>query len=228
MKGTEAKNEVYSKILFDLQKVVVSFDGKNVLGPLTWQMREGENWAVVGKNGAGKSTLLGLLSGDHPQIYRNQISLLGKTPGKGFNIWEHRRAVGFFSPELALQFTSRETVWNVLLEALGAESFAQERHEAEQLLRLVGLDGKKEAPYQNLNEEEQRLLLVARAVLRGPRVLLLDEPAQGLEEPVRDRLFALLDYASAKSALVFVTHYLGEWPRCVNRRLKLSESGLKD
>ena len=92
------------KILFDLKNVNVQFGDTVVLKNLNWTVRKGEHWAVMGENGAGKSTLLGMLTADHPQIYKNDITLLGERPGHGLNIWDHKAKLGFFSPELALQY----------------------------------------------------------------------------------------------------------------------------
>ena len=99
-----AQNDTEGKILFDLKNVNVQFGDTVVLKNLNWTVRRGEHWAVMGENGAGKSTLLGMLTADHPQIYKNDITLLGERPGRGLNIWDHKAKLGFFSPELALQY----------------------------------------------------------------------------------------------------------------------------
>ena len=102
------------EILFDLKNINVQFGDTVVLKNLNWMVRKGEHWAVMGENGAGKSTLLGMLTADHPQIYKNDITLLGERPGHGLNIWEHKAKLGFFSPELALQYREDLSLSEVL------------------------------------------------------------------------------------------------------------------
>lgn len=96
------KPESTGEVLFDLKHVHVRYGSTNVLNDLTWQVKKGEHWVVMGANGAGKSTLLAILSADHPQMYGNDITLFGKKPGNGLNIWEHKAQIGFFLQNLQL------------------------------------------------------------------------------------------------------------------------------
>jgi len=214
-------------VLFGLESVRVDFGGKTVLGPLDWVVRRGEHWAILGPNGAGKSTLLGLLTADHPQIYRNRISLLGHRPGEGLSIWEHRERIGFFSPELALHYHEDLSLWETVSSGYGATlglvapPTPDERRHAREILAELGFGDRCEMGFGYLENDEKRLVLIARALVRPPEVLILDEPTQGMDVRHRDTLFALLDRIAEQTSLLMVTHYLGEWPRCITHVLQL-------
>ena len=130
-----AQNDTEGKILFDLKNVNVQFGDTVVLKNLNWTVRRGEHWAVMGENGAGKSTLLGMLTADHPQIYKNDITLLGERPGRGLNIWDHKAKLGFFSPELALQYREDLSLQEVLCTGFTANLCKAENTTWEELYR---------------------------------------------------------------------------------------------
>lgn len=215
------------EVLYALEHVEVSFGGTTVLGPLDWTVRTGEHWAILGPNGAGKSTLLGLLTADHPQMYRNNITLFGEKPGQGLDIWTHRSRIGFFSPELALHYQENLSVHAVVCTGFGLglaqvqESTHDERQRATALLTALGLVDKAQQSFLQLDSDERRLVLVARALARPPRAVILDEPTQGMDPEHRDRLFALLDSIAHETTLLLVTHYAGEWPGCITHVLQL-------
>ena len=224
---TELRAVEVGEVLFALEGVKVRFGETTVLGPLDWTVRQGEHWAIMGPNGAGKSTLLGLLTADHPQIYNNRIALLGKRPGEGMSVWEHKARIGFFSPELALHFHESLSLLEVVCGGYRASLAAMvpptldERRRALEVLETLELGSRAEESFSELDGDRQRLVLVARALVRPPEVLILDEPTQGLEEAHRDRLFALLDRVAPSTCLLMVTHYPGEWPRCISHVLQL-------
>ncbi|MCL1955848.1 MAG: ATP-binding cassette domain-containing protein [Fibromonadales bacterium] len=209
------------EILFSLKNVCVSFGKKKIIENLNWEVRKGEHWAITGANGSGKSTLLGILSGDHPQIYKNNLELLGQNVKESFSISEHKNKLGFFSPEMALQVHRRATVLDALLENFPQPVLAQEKKMALSLLTSLGLENELNKHLRDLSEEELRLALIARAISMSPEVLLLDEPTQGMSEQSKKRLFLLLDKISEKTTLIFTSHYPGECPSCVTHGLHL-------
>jgi molybdate transport system ATP-binding protein len=163
----------------------------------------------MGANGSGKSTLLGVVSGEHPQCYNNELELLDK------------KEIGIFSPEMAMHAPSRMSVLDVLLEHFPQPVLAEERKLAVDLLSDLGLGDELKKPLKNLSEEHKRLVLIARAISRNPKLLILDEPTQGMSSRAREALFAILDRISDKTTIIFATHYPGEWPKCVNNTLFL-------
>jgi len=209
------------EILFSLKNVCISFGKKKIIENLNWEVRKGEHWAITGANGSGKSTLLGVLGGEHPQIYRNDLELLGQKVKESFSISEHKKKLGFFSPEMALQAHRRITVLDALLENFPQPVLAEEKKMALNLLADLGLENELNKPLRNLSEEELRLALIARAISMYPAVLLLDEPTQGMSEKSKKRLFLLLDKASEKTTLIFTSHYPSEYPNCITNNLHI-------
>jgi molybdate transport system ATP-binding protein len=212
------------EILFSLKNTCIAFGKKKIIENLNWEVRKGEHWAITGANGSGKSTLLGILGGEHPQIYKNDLELLGQNVKKGISIDEHKKKLGFFSPEMALQAHRRITVLNALLENFPQPVLAEEKKMAWDLLTALGLGSKLNNALKDLSEEELRLALIARAISKSPEVLLLDEPTQGLCEQSKQRLFLLLDKISEKTTLIFTSHYPGEYPNCITHSLRMTLS----
>jgi len=210
------------EILFSLKNVCISFGKKKIIENLNWEVRKGEHWAITGANGSGKSTLLGILGGEHPQIYKNDLELLGQNVKESFSISEHKKKLGFFSPEMALQVHRRATVLDALLENFPQPVLAEEKKMALNLLAALGLENELNKPLRNLSEEELRLALIARAISMSPKVLLLDEPTQGMSERAKERLFSLLDKASEKTTLIFTSHYPNEYPNCITHSLRIN------
>ena len=219
------------EILFDLKNVNVQFGDTVVLKNLNWTVRKGEHWAVMGENGAGKSTLLGMLTADHPQIYKNDITLLGERPGHGLNIWEHKAKLGFFSPELALQYREDLSLSEVLCTGFTANlcraenTTWEERAKAREWLEYLGFSD-VEARFRNLSPIDKRVVLMARAAIRPPKVLLLDEPNQGLKGEYREKIFNLLQLLSRETTIILVSHYEEEWPPCMTHLLRMPKFSL--
>jgi len=222
LRGDDNKGEV----LFDLRNVNVRFGETTVIRNLNWQVRKGEHWVVMGENGAGKSTLLGLLTADHPQIYGNDITLLGERPGHGLNIWDHKAKLGFFSPELALQYREDLSLLEVLCTGFtpnlckADNTTWEERAKAKDWLAYLGFEDPEEN-VRKLSPIDKRVILMARAAIRPPQVLLLDEPSQGLEKGYRDKFFHLLDLLSKETTIILVSHYEEEWPPCMTHLLRM-------
>jgi molybdate transport system ATP-binding protein len=176
-------------------------NGVTLLSRVDWTVRRGERWALVGPNGAGKSTLLSLILGDHPQAYANRIALFGQPRGSGESIWEIKRRIGWVAPELHRHYppqtASLDLVCSGFFETLGRYRRATT---AQQKLALawmakLGIDGLAAQPFYQLSKGEQRLALIARALVKEPELLILDEPCQGLDAHHRDTVVAALDRA---------------------------------
>lgn len=223
--------ESVGEILFDLEHVHVRYGSAMIIDDLTWQVKKGEHWVVMGPNGAGKSTLLALLSADHPQMYANDITLFGKKPGSGLNIWEHKAQIGFFSPELATQYREKLNISEVLCTGFttGLGLFTppswEERAKAKNWLSELGFSD-AERSFESLSATERRLVLIARAAIRPPKVLILDEPTQGMDAGFRERLFDLLEFLSGETTIILVTHYDSEWPKCMTNVLRMPKFSL--
>ena len=215
-----------SELLFDLRNINIRFGETTVIKNLNWSVHKGEHWVVMGENGAGKSTLLGLLTADHPQIYNNDITLLGERPGHGLNIWDHKAKLGFFSPELALQYREDLDLLEVLCTGFTANlckednTTWEERAKAKEWLNYLGFEDVHQR-FRSLSPIDKRVVLMARAAIRPPQVLLLDEPSQGLQGEYRDKIFNLLQLLSTETTIILVSHYEEEWPPCMTHLLRM-------
>lgn len=219
------------EVLFDLKNINVRFGDTDVIKNLNWTVRKGEHWAVMGENGAGKSTLMGMLTADHPQIYNNDITLLGERPGHGLNIWDHKAKLGFFSPELALQYREDLSILEVLLTGFTPNLCKadnptwKEKAKAREWLNYLGFEDVNQN-IRTLSPIDKRLVLMARAAIRPPKVLLLDEPSQGLKGEYREKLFHLLQLLSIETTIILVSHYEEEWPPCMTHLLRMPKFSL--
>ena len=211
--------------------VTVTYGEKVLLQHISWEVKKGERWNVSGPNGAGKSTLLSLITADNPQAYANEIWLFDRRRGSGETIWEIKQKIGFVSPELHLYFdysaTCFEVVASGLFDTIGLFKLLSQGQEEHvllwmQLLSLTGLRSKRLA---QLSTGQQRMVLLARALIKNPPMLILDEPCQGLDEEQTSyfrELIGLLCEAFGKT-LIYVSHYRQEIPDCVDRFLKLED-----
>jgi molybdate transport system ATP-binding protein len=213
--------------ILQLTDVTVRHGGNTILDRVSWTVRAGERWAVVGPNGSGKTTLLSLLCGDHPQAYANDIRLFGRRRGSGETIWDVKRNVGLVSPEFHLYFTQPLTADRAAATGF-FDSLADRPTTAEQdgrvreLFAAFGIAGLHGRPFRSLSVGEQRLVLLARALVKRPPLVILDEPFQGLDADRVEVCRAYLDRElTDEQTLLFVTHELAELPRGVTRTLRL-------
>jgi molybdate transport system ATP-binding protein len=214
--------------ILELRDVTVRHGGKLILDSINWSVQAGERWALLGPNGAGKTTLLALLCGDHPQVFSNDIRLFGQRRGSGETIWDIKRRVGFVSPEFHLYFSEPLNGFEVATTGfhdvlIFREPTPEQAEIATQFFHKFGCESLLQKPFRQLSTGQQRLVLLIRALVKRPPLLVLDEPFQGLDSDtisrVRDWLDANLDDSQT---LIFVTHIESDLPRCVNRRLMLN------
>jgi len=220
--------ETLSEIL-RLDQVAVTYDGKQILRPITWEVKPGEKWVVFGPNGAGKSTLLSLIYADNPQAYSKEIYLFGRKRGTGETIWDIKRRIGFTSPELHAYFRYNHPARTMVLTGL-TDTFEMRRKAtaaevklANLLFRYFGVEEELEKPFKKCSTGLQRLILFMRALIKAPPVLLLDEPFQGLDHAQVEKAKILLEKAlRPDQSLIFISHYKEEWPANIELVLDLS------
>jgi molybdate transport system ATP-binding protein len=211
----------------ELRNVTVRYGDRIALDHLSWTVRTGERWAVVGPNGSGKTTLLSLLCGDHPQAYANDIRLFDRRRGSGETIWDLKHAVGYVSSELHLYYS--ESLTAIQAAATGFHDVLAFRRptpaqqaDVEVIFDELDLAGLKDRRFDRLSTGEQRLVLLARALVKRPPLLILDEPFQGLDRATMHRVRDWLDRTvTQEQTLIVVTHEPDEIPRAVSRRLEL-------
>ncbi|GGM48455.1 ABC transporter ATP-binding protein [Dactylosporangium sucinum] len=205
--------------VLSLAGVSLRRDGRTLLRDVDWTVRESERWALLGANGAGKSTLLGLAGAvTHPTT--GTVEVLGRRLGR-VDLRELRRDIGHVNPRHPLR--SPLTVTEVVLTgATGSVDLVprwkptpEEHDRAWELITLLGMQARAEATWPVLSQGERGRALIARALLSEPRLLLLDEPATGLDVAAREQLIEVVDRVhAARPALasVIVTHHLEELP----------------
>lgn len=229
IKKIPAKNDF--KYALNMRNVTVTYKGVNVVDSVNWQVKRGEKWALMGPNGSGKSTILSLITGDNPQGYQNDYDLFDRKRGSGESIWDIKHRIGFVSPELHLYFTRSTEVWKAvasgLFDSVGLfkKLTDEERAITDHYLKLLNISHLAERKIYQLSTGEQRQVFLARALVKNPPLLLLDEPCQGLDyEHVvyfRDLVNELV--LELNKTLIYVTHYEEEIPACVDKRLSLSK-----
>lgn len=223
------EREGESEILIDVRNASIRYAGVEVLCGCDWAVRKGEHWVVVGPNGAGKSTLLSLILGDNPQVYANDVRLFGRRRGSGDSIWALKRRIGWVAPELQVYYPLETSIRGVILSGLfdSVGLFREPSQEQsdlaagwEEKLRIAHLAG---TALGTASAGEQRLALLARALIKNPELLVLDEPYQGIDLRHRELIAEILEEvgSSGGTTIVLVTHRLEEIPHCVSRRLRL-------
>jgi molybdate transport system ATP-binding protein len=215
--------------LIDMQAVRVRYGGTVVLDRLTWTVGEGEHWAVTGPNGAGKSTLLKLITGECLQVYANRIRLFGRDRGRDQTLGETRAELGVVSHDLASGYQKRMSALDVVCSGF-FDSVGLYRHcDGEQLgiarswLEELGLQALAGAPFNQLSQGQRQMVLIARAMVKSPKLLILDEPCAGLDPQNRRAVLRLVERIGrgGASGLIFVSHHEAEIPDCTTHRLRL-------
>jgi molybdate transport system ATP-binding protein len=219
--------------LIVLRDGVVSYNDKPILNHLSWEVKPGEHWQIVGPNGAGKSTLLSLVTGDHPQGYSNDLTLFGRRRGSGETIWDIKQHIGYVSSSLHLDYRVSISVRNVILsgyfDSIGIYQAVSDRQQslAKQWLHLLGMEKLGDAPFHGLSWGQQRLVLIARALVKHPALLILDEPLQGLDPINRQLVRRFVDVliGEGETQLLFVSHHAEDAPHCITDRLTFVADG---
>ena len=211
------------------RNVSIRYGEHVILKPLSWTVHEGERWALSGPNGSGKSTLLSLVCADNPQAYACDIKLFGHRRGTGESIWEIKRHIGYVSPEMHRAYLKDIPAIDVVASGLSDSVglYVRPRPEQRQTcldwMRVFGIEAQADRSFLQLSSGEQRLCLLARAFVKDPELLILDEPLHGLDDRNRQLVRQIIDLFCQRphKTLVFVTHYEEELPPCITHRLCL-------
>ncbi|MFN0254822.1 ATP-binding cassette domain-containing protein [Pedobacter ureilyticus] len=219
-----------SDVLIKMLDVNISYGEKQVLKNVNWEIKAGEKWLLQGHNGSGKSTLLSLVNGDHPQAYANEIYLFGNKRGSGESIWDIKQHIGLISPELHWYFDFNTTVWQSIasgfFDSIGLykEIGWHKRTQVDELIEYFGLTANKNDLLAHLPLGKQRLVLLARTVIKNPELLVLDEPCQGLDAHQTLQFNTLIDgLCTTNRTLIYVSHNDDQLPRNLTHQLLLSK-----
>ena len=214
--------------LFRLTDVSVKLGSRYLLGHLNWQVACGQHWVVFGLNGSGKTTLLAILAGFSPYT-SGQLDVLGQRYSEETTL-ALRRQIGFVSSSFFDKYYRREVVLNIVLSGLSGTLGPtcavtnQDLQKALKLLAQMDLAAKSAQPFSELSKGERQKVLIARALIAEPKLLLLDEPGTGLDVYAREELLALIRQLAQKSlSMIYVTHYPEEILDCFDHALVLKE-----
>lgn len=210
-------------------KVTIRYGERTILKDLDWTVRRGEHWSLSGQNGSGKSTLLSLVCADNPQSYACDISLFGHQRGSGESIWDIKRHIGYVSPEMHRSYRQNipaiQIVASGLKDTIGlyARPTEAEKEECRKWMETFGIGHLADRRFLEMSSGEQRLVLLARAFVKNPDLLILDEPLHGLDDENRRMVKDIVDdYCREPSrTLIYVTHYQEELPKCIDKQLLL-------
>ena len=215
--------------VIQLKNVSIRYGEKTILDQVNWQVNAGERWQLKGKNGSGKSTLISLLIGENPQAYSQNFWLFGRKRGSGESIWELKRPIGFVAPELVRFFPANQTVRKVILSGffdtmgLFKKTTAEQESKADHWLQLFQLETFANLPIQLIPLEQQRWTLLARALIKSPKLLILDEASQGMDERqrviFRETVQKILELTPI--TLIYVSHYQEDIPDKVDKIFEL-------
>lgn len=215
----------------EMKNVCVKYGTKTILNNINWKVERGEKWLLKGHNGAGKSTLLSLITGDNPQAYANEIYLFDKRRGRGESIWDIKQKIGYVSPELHAFFDRNISCYDAIgsgfFDTVGLyKKLSSQQHQLiQQWLDFLRISHVHQKPLSSISSGGQRLTLLARALVKNPPLLVLDEPCQGLDDEQKEQFIQLVDdlCEQLNTTLIYVSHYAEEIPNCVKKVLLLNE-----
>ncbi|MEY4627831.1 MAG: hypothetical protein RLZZ595_157 [Bacteroidota bacterium] len=224
----QPQNAIFNTAIRMLQ-VNIQYNHTPILKNIHWEVKRGEKWCLSGPNGSGKSTLLSLITADNPQAFANNIWLFDKKKGTGESIWEIKQKIGHVSPELHLCFDKGSLVEDVvasgLYDTMGLfrKPSASDLEKVNSWMSFLGIDKYKGKRLFTLSLGEQREVMLTRALVKSPLLLILDEPCQGLDEQQSSKFKHTIDAICSLEdvTLIYVSHYQEDIPPRIKNFISL-------
>lgn len=218
--------------LVNIKNASIRYTDNLVFEHLDWRIEPGQHWQLTGPNGSGKTCLLNLITGDHPQCYNNDIFVCGYQRGSGESIWDIKQHIGYVSSALQWDYRVSINALNVVIsgfyDTIGLYSKATDlqKETAQQWLQVLGLENRATQPFRQFSYGDQRLLLIARAMVKHPHLLILDEPCFGLDDLNRQLVLALIEKicAATQSTVIYVNHHAQDHIQGIDNFLALAEN----
>ena len=206
--------EPLENTLIEFRNVSISYESKPILYNISWKVEKGDFWQLTGKNGSGKTTILSMIFGDNPKAYGQDIYIFGKQKGSGESVWEIKEKIGYFSSNMTDKYKGMHSVEHMLIsgftDSVGLYTLATEtqKQRGKEWLVLLDLWEKRNTLFKYLSLGQQRLLLTARAMVKHPPVLILDEPTAGMDDASAHLLVALVNKIATETSttIIFVSH----------------------
>ena len=216
--------------LVRMRNARVAYGDKVIFEELNWTIEPGEHWQVTGPNGSGKTCLLNLITGDHPQCYANDIFVFGMQRGSGESIWDIKQHLGYVSSALQWEYKVSVNVRNAIIsgfyDSIGIyQKYTEtQRAIAENWLALLDMTEVAEKPFNQLSFGDQRLILIARAMVKHPALLILDEPCLGLDDLNRQLVLALIEKIceGSETTVLYVNHRTEDSIKGINQHLPMA------
>lgn len=216
--------------LVRLRDITIHYNEQPLFKPLNWTIMPGQHWQLSGPNGSGKSSLLALITGDHPQCYTNDIFVFGFQRGNGESIWQIKQYIGYVSSALQQEYRSRSSIRDTLLSGffdsigLYQKPTLRQQQITEQWLTILALTSRQYEAFTDLSFGDQRLVLIARAMIKRPALLILDEPCLGLDDVNRYKVLALIELICQQhsSTVLYVNHQAADTINGICHYLDLS------
>lgn len=216
-------NEYNTEEVVRMNGVSIRYGERTILKSLDWTVHNGERWALSGQNGAGKSTLLSLVCADNPQSYACDIVLFDHKRGSGETIWDIKKHIGYVSPEMHRAYNrdmpAIRIVASGLKDSVGlyVKPTESDYEQCRKWMRIFGIEHLAEQTFLKLSSGEQRMILLARAFVKDPELLILDEPLHGLDKKKGEMVKEIINtFCMRKNkTLIMVTHYKEELPECI-------------
>ena len=218
--------------VIDFKNVCIRYGERTILKDLNLTVMNGERWALSGENGAGKSTLLSLVCADNPQSYANDIVLFGRQRGSGESIWDIKKHIGYISPEMHRAYMKDIPAIEIVASGLSDSVGLYRKPKPEQMgtcefwMDMFGILKHRDTTFLKLSSGEQRLVLLARAFVKDPSLLILDEPLHGLDMMNRRLVKDIIETFCRRHnrTLIMVTHYQEELPDCIDHKIYLKKN----
>lgn len=221
--------QYHSDVVAQLNHVSIRYGQRTILKDLSLTVHTGEHWALSGENGAGKSTLLSLICADNPQSYACDIVLFGKPRGSGESIWDIKKHIGYVSPEMHRAYQRDMPCLRIVASGLTDSVGLYVRPHEEDYgrcrfwMRMLGVEHLADRSFMQVSSGEQRLVLLARAFVKDPELLILDEPLHGLDSINRQLVKDIIDTFCRRQnkTLMMVAHFPDDLPSCIDHSVHL-------
>lgn len=201
-------------VLIELKNVNVSYFEKPILKNISWKIKKGDFWELRGKNGSGKTTILSMITGENPKGYGQELFIFGQQKGTGESVWDIKKQIGYFTPSMTDKFTGYHSVLNMIISGLNdsiglyVKPTEAQLRSAKGWLTLIGMEQLKDKLFHDLTMGQKRLVMCARAMIKHPLLLIIDEPTAGLDDKSAALFVSLVNKFARESdtTIIFVSH----------------------